>query len=96
EVAEQKTEEHEQGLTKANLTWWTDPENPLDRATVNNKPIGLRPPSYNFAYSPIIIQALFHISLFRFAVLSFRPLPYDWGPTRNYWKGFGESVSGYI
>lgn len=39
---------------------------------------------------------MFHISLFRFAILSFRPLPYDWGPTRNYWKGFGESVSGYI
>ncbi|CAO3630898.1 unnamed protein product [Cunninghamella echinulata] len=96
EVVEQKVEEHDQGLTKANLTWWTDPENPLDRATVNNKPVGLRPPSYNFAYSPIVIQALFHVSLFRFAVLSFRPLPYDWGPTRNYWKGFGESVSGHI
>lgn len=60
------------------------------------RPIGLRPPSYNFAYSPVILQALFHITAFQQAVLSFRPVPYAWGAPKNYWKGFGEPVPGYI
>lgn len=60
------------------------------------RPIGLRPPSYNFAYSPVLIQALFHVTAFQEAVLSFRPTPYSWGAPKNYWKGFGEPVPGYI
>lgn len=29
-------------------------------------------------------------------MLSFRPVPYAWGAPKNYWKGFGEPVPGYI
>lgn len=61
-----------------------------------DRPIGLRPPSYNFAYSPILVQALFHVTAFQEAILSFRPTPYAWGAPKNYWKGFGEPVPGYI
>jgi hypothetical protein len=39
---------------------------------------------------------LFHVTAFRYAVLSFKPTPYTWGSPRNYWKGFGEPVPGYI
>lgn len=60
------------------------------------RPTGLRPPSYNFAYSPVVVQALFHVTAFQEAVLSFRPTPYAWGAPKNYWKGFGEPVPGYI
>jgi hypothetical protein len=28
--------------------------------------------------------------------VSFRPVPYAWGSPKNYWKGFGEPVPGYI
>ncbi|KAG1175303.1 hypothetical protein G6F36_011119 [Rhizopus arrhizus] len=59
-------------------------------------PIGLRPPSYYFNYAPIVIQALFHITAFQSAVLSFRPVPADWGTPDNYWKGQGECIPGYI
>lgn len=70
----------------------------LEIFSFNNliRPIGLRPPSYNFAYSPILIQALFHITYLAEAVLSFRPTPYTYGDPKNYWKGFGEPVPGYI
>ncbi|KAI8084897.1 uncharacterized protein BX664DRAFT_174749 [Halteromyces radiatus] len=80
----------------SSLTWWRDPDAPSDRAAIDNIPIGLRPPSYHFAYAPIIIQALFHITLFRSAILSYRPTPQTWGNSTNYWKGFGEPVHGYI
>ncbi|KAI8344558.1 hypothetical protein BC941DRAFT_497811 [Chlamydoabsidia padenii] len=82
-------------LTQSSLTWWSDPTDPSARAAIADIPPGLRPPSYNFAYSPIIIQALFHIPLFRWTVLSFRPTPHTWGEPQNYWKGFGEPVPGY-
>jgi hypothetical protein len=39
---------------------------------------------------------LFHITAFQRAVLLFKPVPYTWGSPRNYWKGFGEPVPGYI
>ncbi|KAI7898468.1 uncharacterized protein BX663DRAFT_258807 [Cokeromyces recurvatus] len=77
------------------LTWWKDPEDPNERKALDDLPIGLRPP-YNFAYSPIVIQALFHITAFREIVFVFRPIPYEWGGPSNYWKGFGDSVSAYI
>ncbi|KAI8382301.1 hypothetical protein BD560DRAFT_452903 [Blakeslea trispora] len=77
------------------LTWWKDPEDPTERLASPHIPIGLRPPSYHFAYAPIIIQALFHVTAFQQAVLSFRPLPYTWKSPKNYWKGFGEPVPNY-
>ncbi|KAL9541078.1 hypothetical protein MBANPS3_009329 [Mucor bainieri] len=83
-------------MSEASLTWWKDPEDPSERMALDDLPIGLRPPSYNFAYSPILVQALFHVTAFQEAVLSFRPTPYAWGAPKNYWKGFGEPVPGYI
>ncbi|CAO3584325.1 unnamed protein product [Absidia cylindrospora] len=85
----------ERPFTQPSLTWWSDPEDPSARVAIADIPAGLRPPSYNFAYSPIIIQALFHVPLFRQAVLSYRPTPHAWGAPHNYWKGFGEPVPGY-
>ncbi|ORX50856.1 hypothetical protein DM01DRAFT_1090790 [Hesseltinella vesiculosa] len=58
-------------------------------------PIALRPPTYNFSYVPVILQMFYHVSVFRNAVISHRPLPYAWGSLRNYWKGYGESVPSY-
>ncbi|KAI8076038.1 hypothetical protein BDF21DRAFT_342719 [Thamnidium elegans] len=81
---------------ESSLTWWKDPENPSDRIALDDLPIGLRPPSYNFAYSPVILQALFHVTAFQHAVLSFRPASHSWGAPSNYWKGFGEAVPGYV
>ncbi|KAG1068361.1 hypothetical protein G6F42_026385 [Rhizopus arrhizus] len=83
-------------MNESSLTWWKDPEDPSERMALDDLPIGLRPPSYNFAYSPIVVQALFHVTAFQEAVLSFRPTPYAWGAPKNYWKGFGEPVPGYI
>ncbi|CEP09599.1 hypothetical protein [Parasitella parasitica] len=83
-------------INESSLTWWKDPENPYERMALDDLPIGLRPPSYNFAYSPVLVQALFHITAFQEAVLSFRPTAYVWGSPKNYWKGFGETVPGYI
>ncbi|PHZ11166.1 cysteine proteinase [Rhizopus microsporus ATCC 52813] len=80
----------------SSVTWWSDPSSPLDRAAKDDVPIGLRPPSYNFSYAPVILQALFHISAFQHAVLSFRPIPSSWGSTSNYWKGQGEPMPGYV
>ncbi|KAI9483837.1 MAG: hypothetical protein EXX96DRAFT_477150 [Benjaminiella poitrasii] len=77
------------------LTWWKDFEDPNERMALDDVPIGLRPPSYNFAYSPIVIQALFHVTAFRQTVLAFRPIPYAWGDPKNYWKGFGDPIPGY-
>ncbi|KAI8079580.1 uncharacterized protein B0P05DRAFT_541189 [Gilbertella persicaria] len=74
------------------LTWWTDPENLSDRLAKDHIPIGLRPPLYNFAYVPIVLQALFHITAFRHAVLSFRPFPSGWGTPQYYWRGLGDPV----
>ncbi|KAG0166841.1 hypothetical protein DFQ30_006655 [Apophysomyces sp. BC1015] len=83
-------------FTKSSLTWWKDPEDPSQRKVTNDLPVGLRPPSYNYSYTPVLIQALFNISLFRYSVLLFCPTPYTWGSPKNYWKGVGESVPGYI
>ncbi|KAI8644348.1 hypothetical protein BD408DRAFT_340692 [Parasitella parasitica] len=83
-------------LNESSLTWWKDPENPSERMALDDLPIGLRPPSYNFAYSPVLVQALFHVTTFQEAVLSFRPTAYLWGSPKSYWKGFGEPVPGYI
>jgi hypothetical protein len=44
----------------------------------------------------VILQALFHVTAFQRAILSFRPVPYGWGAPKSYWKGFGEPVPGYI
>jgi hypothetical protein len=44
----------------------------------------------------VILQALYHVTAFRHAVLSFRPVPYAWGSPKNYWKGYGEPVPGYL
>ncbi|KAI8876918.1 hypothetical protein K501DRAFT_199353 [Backusella circina FSU 941] len=82
--------------SKSSLTWWKDPEDPSERLALDDLPIGLRPPSYNFNYSPVLLQALFHISAFQYTVLSYRPTPYSWGQPLNYWKGFGEAVPGYM
>ncbi|KAI9255954.1 hypothetical protein EDC94DRAFT_523891 [Helicostylum pulchrum] len=81
---------------ESSLTWWKDPEDPSDRIALDDLPIGLRPPSYNFAYSPVILQALFHVTAFQHAVLSFRPTSHSWGTPSNYWKGFGDAVPGYV
>ncbi|KAG1472145.1 hypothetical protein G6F56_001715 [Rhizopus delemar] len=78
------------------LTWWSNPENPSERKAIDNLPIGLRPPAYSFNYAPIIIQALFHVTYFQLAVISYRPVPSDWGTPENYWKGKGEPIPGYI
>jgi hypothetical protein len=43
-----------------------------------------------------LIQALFHVTYLTEAVLSFRPTPYTYGNSKNYWKGFGDPVPGYI
>lgn len=39
---------------------------------------------------------MFHVTAFQHAVLSFKPTPYTWGSPKDYWKGFGEPVPGYI
>ncbi|KAI8968029.1 hypothetical protein BDF20DRAFT_203778 [Mycotypha africana] len=85
------------------LTWWSDPENPNERKALRNIPIGLRPPSSNCAYSPILIQALFHITAFQQLILAYRPIPYTYGgdhahasTSKEYWRGYGEPVPGYI
>lgn len=54
--------------------------------------IGLRPPPYDYAYVPVILQTLFSITFFQDAVLAFRPTADNWGSTVGYWRGEGEAV----
>ncbi|KAG2219682.1 hypothetical protein INT45_001854 [Circinella minor] len=74
------------------LTWWVDPEDPSDRLAALDVPIGLRPPQFNHPYLPVILQSLFHITLFQYRVLAYRPTAAIWGSTSCYWEGSGESV----
>lgn len=39
---------------------------------------------------------MFHVTYFQLAVISYRPVPSDWGTPENYWKGKGEPIPGYI
>ncbi|KAI7860872.1 hypothetical protein BDC45DRAFT_7702 [Circinella umbellata] len=74
------------------LTWWVDPEDPSDRLAALDVPIGLRPPQFNYPYLPVILQSLFHITLFQYRVLAYRPTAEIWGSSSCYWEGSGESV----
>lgn len=56
------------------------------------RPVGLRPPPYDFSCSPPLIQSLYHIPLFRTAILCQKPTPSNWGSTENYWKGTGRGI----
>ncbi|CAG8505243.1 875_t:CDS:10 [Paraglomus occultum] len=72
---------------------WDDPENPVDRARVDDTPLGLRP--IERLYFPTsVIQALFHVPVLRLAVLAFRPTREDWGDTTDYWRGMSSRLSG--
>ena len=55
--------------------------------------IGLRPPPYDYAYVPIILQTLYSITFFQEAVFAFRPTADDWGLPQGYWRGEGDAVS---
>ncbi|KAL0084122.1 ubiquitin carboxyl-terminal hydrolase-domain-containing protein [Phycomyces blakesleeanus] len=79
--------------TPSALTRWRDPDDPRDRLAKEHIPLGLCPPSHHFTYAPALFQALFHVPLFRKAILAFRPVPIQWGTPLNYWKGFGDAVS---
>lgn len=57
-----------------------------------HRPVGLRPPPYDFSCSPPLIQSLYHIPLFRTAILCQKPTPSNWGSTENYWKGTGRGI----
>ncbi|ORZ03558.1 hypothetical protein BCR43DRAFT_483570 [Syncephalastrum racemosum] len=81
--------------TKPPLTWWHDPSNPAERTAKDDIPIGLRPPEFEYAYVPAILQSLFHITLFRHYILTHQPLPYGWGSVDDYWKGKGDGIYGY-
>jgi hypothetical protein len=54
--------------------------------------VGLRPPPYDFSCSPPLIQSLYHIPLFRTAILCQKPTLSNWGSTENYWKGTGRGI----
>lgn len=54
--------------------------------------IGLRPPPYDYAYVPVILQTLFSITFFQDAVFAFRPTTDNWGSPLGYWRGEGEAV----
>ncbi|KAI9007029.1 hypothetical protein CLU79DRAFT_778953 [Phycomyces nitens] len=86
----------EEAYTPSALARWRDPEDPHDRLAKEHIPLGLCPPSHHFSYTPALFQALFHIPLFKRAVLDFRPTPVQWGNPLNYWKGFGDAVSPLI
>ncbi|KAI9279577.1 hypothetical protein BY458DRAFT_532067 [Sporodiniella umbellata] len=92
----EKNDNVKDSISNFSLTWWKNPENPSERKAIDYIPIGLRPPAYSFNYAPIVVQALFHITYFQFAVASFQPTPPNWGQPANYWKGKGEHVPGYI
>ncbi|KAI9314152.1 hypothetical protein BX666DRAFT_2029684 [Dichotomocladium elegans] len=81
-------------LDRNSLTWWHDPYNPSERARKSGICVGLRPPPYDSAYVPAVVQALYHISVFQYAVLTYQPLPIHWGSPRGFWCGEGEPVSG--
>jgi hypothetical protein len=54
--------------------------------------VGLRPPPYDFSCAPPLLQALYHIPLFRTAIITRRPPPSDWGSPKNYWRGAGRGI----
>ncbi|CAO3666946.1 unnamed protein product [Umbelopsis ramanniana] len=83
-----ETEDH---YSYYNLTWWRDPL-PIYRKRMTNLPVGLRPPPYDFSCSPPLIQSLYHIPLFRTAILCQKPTPSSWGSTETYWKGTGRGI----
>lgn len=57
-----------------------------------HRPIGLRPPQFNHPYLPAIVQSLFHITLFQYRVLAYRPTAEIWGSSKCYWEGSGEPI----
>ncbi|CDH54530.1 hypothetical protein RO3G_15853 [Lichtheimia corymbifera JMRC:FSU:9682] len=77
---------------QSSVTWWVDPSNPSERIAKDNISIGLRPPPYDYAYVPVILQTLFSITFFQDAVFAFRPTTDNWGSPLGYWRGEGEAV----
>ncbi|KAG2172579.1 hypothetical protein INT44_002594 [Umbelopsis vinacea] len=84
----QETDDH---YSYYNLTWWRDPL-PIYRKRMMSVPVGLRPPPYDFSCSPPLIQSLYHVPLFRTAILCQKPTPSNWGNKENYWKGTGRGI----
>ncbi|KAG2181396.1 hypothetical protein INT43_008979 [Umbelopsis isabellina] len=86
-----RSENAEDRYSYYNLTWWRDPGS-VYRAKIDNIPVGLRPPPYDFSCAPPLLQALYHIPLFRTAIFTYKPTPSDWGSPKNYWRGAGRGI----
>ncbi|KAI7871073.1 hypothetical protein BDF14DRAFT_1768135 [Spinellus fusiger] len=74
---------------------WEEPSDPRDRAAVENRPIGLRPPKHKMPFTPAVFQALFHLPCLQQSVMSFHPKKFLWGSPQDYWQGRGEKTSLY-
>ncbi|CAG8584347.1 1782_t:CDS:10 [Funneliformis caledonium] len=65
---------------------WSDPVQPMKRMKLDTTPLGLRAIS-QYGYAGSLFQALFHIPIFRLALLAYRPSRENWGAVEGYWKG---------
>ncbi|RUP52267.1 hypothetical protein BC936DRAFT_149523 [Jimgerdemannia flammicorona] len=88
------------------LTWWTDPDDPKMRTRVPGlcaylqystahfraSPTALRPPTHGYQFTPPVLQALYHVPIFRRVVLGYRPSIERWGSPDGYWRGEGDSL----
>ncbi|RUS31765.1 hypothetical protein BC938DRAFT_477111, partial [Jimgerdemannia flammicorona] len=89
--------EDDVNLTRAikasiSLTWWTDPDDPKMRTRVPGFPTALRPPTHGYQFTPPVLQALYHVPIFRRVVLGYRPSIERWGSPDGYWRGEGDSL----
>ncbi|RIA93542.1 hypothetical protein C1645_11566 [Glomus cerebriforme] len=55
-------------------------------------PLGLRS-NVNYGCAGPFFQALFHIPIFRSAILAYRPTRDDWGEVKGYWNGKSRGLS---
>jgi hypothetical protein len=55
-------------------------------------PLGLKP-ILSHGYACSFFQALFHIPVFRLAILAYRPTRSDWGEVDGYWSGKSQGLS---
>ncbi|KAI8377861.1 uncharacterized protein BYT42DRAFT_359999 [Radiomyces spectabilis] len=74
------------------VTAWRDPDDPTQRMKLSSIPTGLRPPFWDFAFAPVFLQSLLHVSFFRYLLMSYRPVPDAWGSPLSYWRGAGEAI----
>ncbi|RUS23057.1 hypothetical protein BC937DRAFT_93012 [Endogone sp. FLAS-F59071] len=66
--------------------------NHIPRTSLYTRPTALRPSDSAYQFTPSIIQALYHVPVFREAVLAYRPSLESWGYTDEYWRGMGSNL----